>query len=108
MELCDKAQNFYWRVMLKVPESCPKIALRSETDMIGMKWRVWQTKLMLLQRTKNQTRSLYRQVYEDGRAKGWPGLWREVSQICEQLGIPDINDVHMAYMCNFHIMRKAY
>ena len=28
MQICDDVQNFYWRVMLKVPESCPKIALR--------------------------------------------------------------------------------
>ena len=28
IQICDDVQNFYWRVMLKVPESCPKIALR--------------------------------------------------------------------------------
>ena len=26
----DKIQEFYWRVILKVPESCPKMALRME------------------------------------------------------------------------------
>ena len=31
VDLCDKLQNFYWRVMLSVPESCPKLALRCET-----------------------------------------------------------------------------
>jgi hypothetical protein len=96
IDLCDKAQNFYWRVMLGVPESCPKIALRTETGMIGMKWHVWQAKLLLLFRIKSQTGSLCRQVYEEGRANGWPGLWREVSQICEELGIPDINDVYVS------------
>ena len=25
VEICDGVQNFYWRVMLTVPESCPKI-----------------------------------------------------------------------------------
>ena len=28
IQICDDVQNFYWRVILKVPESCPKIALR--------------------------------------------------------------------------------
>ena len=37
VDLCEKAQSFYWRVMLKVPKSCPKIALDSETGMMGMK-----------------------------------------------------------------------
>ena len=27
IDLCDKVQNFFWRVVLSVPESCPKIAL---------------------------------------------------------------------------------
>ena len=42
VELCDQLQNFFWRLILKVPESCPKVALRSETGMLGMKWRIWQ------------------------------------------------------------------
>ena len=53
-ELCDNLQNFFWRVMFSVPESCPKIALRSETGMLGMKWRIWQQKIMLLRRIKNR------------------------------------------------------
>ena len=92
IKLCDQLQNFYWRVMLRVPESCPKIALRCETRMTGMKWRIWQEKILLLMRIKNQDEgSLCRQVYEEGRAKGWPGLGKEVTEICRQLGIPDVN-----------------
>ena len=41
ISLCDKLQNFFWRVILKVPESCPKVALKSETGMVSMKWRRW-------------------------------------------------------------------
>ena len=26
VDLCDDLQNFFWRVMLCVPESCPKVA----------------------------------------------------------------------------------
>ena len=35
---------------------------------------------------------LCRQVYEEGRTNGWPGLWLEVRDICEEIGIPDLND----------------
>jgi hypothetical protein len=97
IDLCENLQNFYWRIMLKVPESCPKLALRCETKMISMKWRVWQAKLLLLLKIKHQeTTSLSRQVYEQGRANGWPGLAMEVTDICNQLGIPDLNNVHVS------------
>ena len=47
-ERLDKIQEFFWRVMFKVPESCPRIALRAETGIMGMKHRVWLSKLLLL------------------------------------------------------------
>ena len=97
IELCDKLQNFFWRVMLTVPESCPKLALRCETAMIGMKWRIWQEKLLLLLRIKSQNmNSLCRQVYEEGKVNGWPGLGEEVTEICKEIGIPDLNEVNVS------------
>ena len=83
--------------MLTVPESCPKIALRCETGMLGMKWRIWLEKILLLVRIKNQDMtSLSRQVYEESRVKGWPGLGEEVTEICKDIGIPDVNDVFVS------------
>ena len=94
IEMCDNLQNYFWRVMLTVPESCPKIALRCETGMVGMKWRIWTAKIMLLLRIKSQDRSsLSRQVYEESCARGWPGLGEEVSQICKEIDLPDVNNV---------------
>ena len=52
IKLCDNLQNFFWRVLLKVPESCPKVALRCETQMMGMKRRIWEEKVFLLLRIK--------------------------------------------------------
>ena len=92
VELCDDIQNFFWRVMLTVPESCPKVALRSETKMIGMKWRIWMEKIVLIMRIKKQDEgTLCRDIYEEGRIQGWPGLGQEVEEICKLIGIPDIN-----------------
>ena len=96
IDICDQLQNFYWRIMLAVPESCPKLALRCETGMLGMKWRIWQEKLLLLLRIKQQDMdTLSRQVYEEGKANGWPGLGAEVATICEEIGIADLNHVQM-------------
>ena len=50
----DKAANFFWRLVLSVPESCPKIALRCETGMLGMKWRIWLQKISMVIRIKNK------------------------------------------------------
>ena len=75
-----------------MPESFPKIALRSETQMLGMKWRIWQEKMMLLMRIKkHDVNTLCRQIYEEGRKHDWPGLGKEVAEICNVLGIPDMN-----------------
>jgi hypothetical protein len=46
IERLDKMQDFFLQVMLRVPESCPRIALRAETRMLGMKHRVWQEKML--------------------------------------------------------------
>ena len=40
-------QDIYW---LRVPESCPRIALRAETKMISMKHRIWEYKILLLKK----------------------------------------------------------
>ena len=68
---------------MKVPESCPKVALKSETNMLGMKWRIWEMKIFLLIRIKNHEEdTLCREVYEQCRIFGWPGLGPEVRDIC--------------------------
>ena len=95
--LCDDLQNFFWRVMLGVPESCPKIALRSETRMIGMKWRVWQEKILLLMRIKkHNVNTLCRKIYEEGKKNSWQGLGQEVAEICNVLGIADVNNTEIS------------
>ena len=94
VDFCDGIQNFFWRIMMQVPESCPKVALRCETKMIGMKWRIWQEKILLILRIKNHEKgTLCRDVYEEAKSKSWPGLGKEVSEICSVLGIPDVNVV---------------
>ena len=89
---CNKIQNFYWRTILKLPESCPKLGLLCEPNMTDAKWRIWEAKcLLLLQIQSLADGSLAKLVYQEAESMGWPGLGKEVRQICQDIGIPDIN-----------------
>ena len=66
---------------MAVPESCPKIALRCETGMAGMKWRIWSEKLMLENRVSTKEKStLSCQVYDECKERGGLG-WGRRQQI---------------------------
>ena len=90
--LCNSIQNFYWKIILKLPNSVPKLALKCETNMVDILWRVWEEKCLLLNRIKSlPDGSLAKQIYLEAESRGWPGLGQEVRQICEAIGIPDLN-----------------
>ena len=86
VELCDATQNFFWRVMLEVPESGPKVALRSETKQIGMKLRIWEAKCLLLKQIQElDDTALAKKICQEADDNGWPGLRAEVREICTQI-----------------------
>ena len=92
VDLCNLIQNFFWHIILEVPESCIKVALRSETHMTGMKWRIWEAKCLLLKQIQQlDDTALAKQACEEADARGWPGLQQEVKEICSQIGIQDMN-----------------
>ena len=91
IKLCNSVQNFYWQLILKVPESCPKLSPMCETFMIGCKYRVWKEKCLLLLRIKQlEDNALAKQIYKAADINNWPGLATEVQAICEQIKIKDI------------------
>ena len=97
VKLCDKIQDFYWKIILKVPDSCPKLAIRCEANMRSSKWRIWEEKCLLLLRIKSLGEgSLAKQIYQEAEEKGWRGLGKEVRDICQELKIPDFNQYRMA------------
>ena len=60
--------------------------------MIGMKWRVWESKCILLKQIQElEDTALARRVSQEAYEKGWPGLQQEVEDICKDIGIPNIN-----------------
>ena len=92
IKLCNQIQNFYWRLALNVPESCRKLALLCESNMTKMKFGIWNQKCQLLLQIKQlDETALSRQIYEEAEQHKWPGLGKEVREICEEIQIPDIN-----------------
>ena len=96
-EMLEDIQLFYLRLVLRVPQGTPKIALRSETGMLSMKLRVWKTKCMLIHHVKGlEEGTLAKMVYLEQRRNRWPGLAKEVSMICAELNIEDGNTTTMS------------
>ena len=92
IKCCNDLQDFYWRIILNVPESVPKLALKFEPFQTDTKWRVWEEKCLLLIRIQNlEEGSLAKMISQEAADNGWPCLGQEVRQICQELKIPDIN-----------------
>ena len=48
VELCDSIQQYFWRKILSVPKSTPKIAIQAKMNAIGFKWRIWLEKCFFI------------------------------------------------------------
>ena len=79
-------------MVLKFSDSCPKLALKCETNMVDAKWRIWEAKCFLLTQIQAlEDGSLAKITYLEAESRGWPGLGREVKEICLDIVIPDLN-----------------
>ena len=91
-ETLEDLQFFFVRLILRVPQGTPKVSLQSETGLLSMRLRIWKRKCLLIHHIKNMgEETLAKQVYLEQIENGWPGLSREVTMICEELGIEDVN-----------------
>ena len=61
-----------------------------------MKLRIWASKVKMVMALRMMDKEfLARQIYDEQVMQGWPGLSREVAEICAQLGLPDANIVRV-------------
>jgi hypothetical protein len=98
--LCDKLETLqekYIRMMLEVPVSTPKMALRAETGLLSMKHRIWNEKVNLISAIRRMKEGLAKQVYEEQVLNGWPGLAQEVSDICLTTRLIYYNVTYVTY-----------
>ena len=78
-ELCDAIQQYFWRKILSVPNSTPKISIQAEMNAMAFKWRIWLEKCLLLRRIKMKEETpLAKKVYLQSIKNSWPGLGRDV------------------------------
>ena len=88
----EDLQLFFIRLILRVPQGTPKVALQSETGLLSMKLRIWKRKCLLIHHIKNmEDGALAKQVHCEQMENGWPGLAKEVTGICGELGMEDVN-----------------
>ena len=63
--------------------STPRASLRAAFGLVGMKYRVMESKILLIKAIRTQ------EVLQEQLAMGFPGLGQEVRELCSELGLPD-------------------
>ena len=90
-DMLDAIQDLFGRVLMQLPASTPRLAIRGALGLLGMKWRVWKEKLLLILALQEQEEGgLARDVLGQQLLMAWPGLGQEVKMICKEVGLPDI------------------
>ena len=96
VKMLDSLQDTFGKVLLSLPASAQGASLRAALGLPGMKWRVWEAKINLIQAIRRQDDGgLAKEVLEEQKKMSWPGLAKEVSRICKEIHLPDasIKDV---------------
>ena len=96
VKLLDKMQDTFGKVLLSLPVSAQGASLRAALGLVGMKWRVWEAKILLIQAIRRQEEGgLAKEVLNEQIDMSWPGLAKEVRDICKEIHLPDasIKDV---------------
>ena len=102
----NELQYTYLRMIYSCPPSTPLLALRTQAGMLDMEHRVWTEKVCLVARllhTREDQENLCREVLEVQLAMGWPGLIKEVKEICCTVGLPDVT---MQYICREEVLEN--
>ena len=87
----DATQNLFVQALLRLPSSTVLPSYRAETGLLGMKWRIWESKLLLMMAIKEQEDGvLARQILDQQLEMKWPGLSQEVAAICQEVGLANI------------------
>ena len=92
-EALAEIQEFYMRLALGTGPGAPKLSLRADFGVKTMKFRVWREKIMLIHHIRTLDKeALASEMYYEQVKNNWPGLAREAEDICEQLGIQNVNE----------------
>ena len=87
----ENLQLLFLTTLFEVPGSTPKPILLWDTGILSMENRVKTRKLNLAIHIKKQNvECLSRQVFDEQVRQGWPGLTKEVKEICGEWNITDV------------------
>ena len=93
-EKLDEIQSEYLRMIYSCPPSTPKPSLRSQAGMLSSKHRIWLEKICVVgeifHKKGEQEENYAREVLKEQIEQGWEGLTKEVSEICQLAGLPNI------------------
>ena len=89
MKLNQSGQDFL-RLLWGAGPGTPRVALRADMATRSIQVRIWQQKIQLVYHICHlEVGELARDMLEEQVKHGWPGLVREVSELCEMLRVED-------------------
>ena len=95
----EDLQFKYLCLVLQVGPGTPRPALLSQTGLLGMKFRIWIEKVLMIHHLRGlEETALASNIWSEQREKDWPGLVKEVRSICEILEIDDINEMELEHV----------
>ena len=92
-KVLNDLQYKYLRMIYSCPPSTPLIALRTQAGMMDCENRIAVEKVCLVGRilhTGKDKENLCREVLEVQLAMDWPGIIKEVKEICQAVGLEDV------------------
>ena len=92
-EALAELQDFYMRLALGAGPGAPKLSLRADFGVKNVKLRIWREKIMLIHHIRRlKEEALASEMYREQIRNNWPGLASEAEDICEELGIENVNE----------------
>ena len=94
----NELQYTYLRMIYSCPPSTPLLALRTQAGMMDCQNRIAVEKVCLVARilhTDKDKQNLCREVLQVQMAMGWPGLVKEVKEICSTVGLSDVTQKYL-------------
>ena len=90
----EDLQVFYLSLVLQVGPGTPRVGLLAQTGLMSMKYRIWVEKTMMILHLRGlEESSMASRIWKEQRTWGWPGLSKEVTEICEDLDVTDTNEM---------------
>ena len=90
MKTLNEIQNLFFRIIFRVPISCPSVAFYFEINCLNMELRIWKKKLKLLYYIINSNKdNLAKQILDEQIRHSFPGLYQESKTILKELNISE-------------------